>query len=504
MRIILFLILLTLCKSNEDSSDQDEENEIIDGLSRMCEEGDDDCPPGPSRSKDGCTLRLRKEMKKNAMFPAGRFEGNLTSAAKAMQEIIEEVGEDCATRLWSTVEITVKASMQATGATARTLSNSKPKGQSQRSTTRISTLGILKAVGFNVEPPKFNESQVEDIFEGTGMSEMQKRMMMYIYSSVMKGNDRREKDKIAWVLSWMNKKNKVTPLQPCQCPYCPEELCPGCSKNEVVTIQGGSHRVHLILGQYKYDPKIQTYVQMTNTTDHFDFAGDDGDLMVAISSIYLYRVPRSGWYVGLAPGKTKGMLYNPSKSSSLPMTGWQYQGPLDKEDGNDEAAADGSGNDEEEPTLERLHWENNEEEEEEEENLEEEETEWDWVTDPSIKITNGNYSWCETIYVTGEGVSLDCKLFGAFTRSNKFAVGRPVYFNDHGAALHAGSVQGWKLQRGNDVLKINLPDDEPMSTLNPVILDFWSKEAEVSVTFTCSDISSSTTSQQGKRSTITA
>ena len=231
---------------------------------------------------------------------------------------------------------------------------------------------------------------------------------------------------------------------------------------------------------------------MTNTTEHFDFNGEDNDLMAAMTSVYVYRVARSGWYVGLAPGDTKGMLYNPTNSTSLPKTGWQYWGP-----GGSKVL--GVGNEDGSETQARLHVPD---EEEKEDGKPEGggEVGWGWVTDSTIKITKGTFDWCDTVYVKGEGVSLDCKMFGKFIRSNKLATGRPVYYkdNDNQTALHASSGGEWQLTRGDEDLKITLPDDEPLSTLNPVLLDVWSKEAEVSVTSTCSDISLNTTTQQGK------
>ena len=422
MGIFLLLIFLTLCKSNGDS----ESGESPSSSTTVTE--NDDCPLGNWRNKI--------------------IEMTFQEVLQEFQSLGEE-GEGCASMIWEEMRNDLLAFREATRA-----GSTKPKAANLKSSARSITLkGMMTAVGFNTEPPKFNKNQVQDIFDDTGMTEMQKKMMMYIYSAVMKGNDKREKEKMAWIMTWQNMKNKETPTQTCSCPFCPEELCPGCSKNEIITIQGGSNRVFFILGQYKYDPKIQTYVQMTNTTEHYDFEGEDNDLMVAISSVYLYRVARSGWYVGLAPGKTKGMLYNPTNSSSLPTTGWQYWGPLEVAD------------------KEEI----------------EGETEWGWVTDSTLKITNGSYDWCDTIHAKGEGVfSLDCELFGKFTKSPDWATGRPVYINDHGAVLHASSGRGWKLEREEKVVEVTDPPEQLMSTLNPETIDKWSEEAEVTVTLTCS------------------
>ena len=461
--LLLFTIFLPLCKSKGDSES---------GLSPSTADGSDGCPLGTWREK------IFEMFSPGGIggSPISRIEALQDTFQGAFQEVLEAIrsmgegGEECASMIWDEMMIDMHAlgeafSNEATTSRAR---SPKPKTKPKSSTRSITLKGMMTAVGFNTEPPKFNESQVQTIFEGTGMSEMQKKMMMYIYSSVMRGNDKREKEKMAWIMSWQSMKNKETPTPTCQCPFCPEELCPGCSKNEIITIQGGSNRVFLILGQYKYDPKIQTYVQMTNTTEHYDFDGEDGDLMVAISSVYLYRVARSGWYVGLAPGKTKGMLYNPTNSSSLPTTGWQYWGPP-------EEANKG----------------------------EEEEAEWGWVTDPSIKITNGSYNWCNTIFVRGQGgPSLDCELFGKFTRSPDWVTGRPVYTNDHGTVLHSSSGQEWKLKKEDKGIKITLSGDEPMSSLDPVNQDVWVEEESVIVTSTCSltatNASITSTSVKGK------
>ena len=117
---------------------------------------------------------------------------------------------------------------------------------------------------------------------------------------------------------------------------------------------------------------------------------------------YIYRVEGSGWWVGSTVGKKSGWLLNPSLSTTLPRSGWEYTN-----DGKD------------------------------------------WFADDSITVNEGRLiSDCPEINITLTGAALEKwpKCAGVFKlQHRRIFNGRHIYKNEENELLHCSNNGGWSI-----------------------------------------------------------
>ena len=142
------------------------------------------------------------------------------------------------------------------------------------------------------------------------------------------------------------------------------------------------------LGQYCYDSKNDWYVQK-NTQESEEM----------YVRRYLFSLD-GVWGAGNKPRDKAGWLYNPSKSKTLPLTGWWFH--------------DGRS----------------------------------WCQDPSLVITKSPMTpLCDNVKVRifGEAAKKWPLCQGVFTRTEMWWHGRPVFRNSDGQLLHQSPEQGWSV-----------------------------------------------------------
>jgi len=157
---------------------------------------------------------------------------------------------------------------------------------------------------------------------------------------------------------------------------------------------------------------------------------------------YIYRVEGSGWYVGRKVGEKGGWLFNPSLSTTLPRSGWEFY--------------DGKGG---------------------------------WPADDSITVNEGRLiSDCPEINITLTGAALEKfpKLAGVYTvQPSRLFNGRHIYKNKENDLLHCDNAGGWSISD-----KLSYSGIKSKSApMDPSSADEWiywtgseAKEADVEVT----------------------
>ena len=147
-----------------------------------------------------------------------------------------------------------------------------------------------------------------------------------------------------------------------------------------------------VLGQFEYDQEKGHYIQCCSESEAKNY-----------KPVYLYPDNDDKWWVSHTPGESRGKLYNPTPSKSLPTSGWKYS--------NNGAFHD----------------------------------------DPSLTITRGPLPPLPrqfTVTATGAAAEKWPSYLGVFTRTERWWRGRPVFVNTQGQLLHhGGGDYGWVIGR---------------------------------------------------------
>lgn len=196
-----------------------------------------------------------------------------------------------------------------------------------------------------------------------------------------------------------------------------------CPCPESIVISGNGNTAGQCLGLYQWDPKYKCYKQFS-TEPYWNHPQESTDK-------FLYKTLNGNWIVGVGLGVCSGWLWNSSKSSSIPQSGWM---DMNKQ------------------------------------------------MEPSIKIefrelTKEDVSDKIIITLRGQVAEEWPKCGGEFVKTWKYYSGKPIFINSHGYYLFSDDMAGWSI--GEEMFRSRVYSTS--AALSPASSKSWFSDGEADV-----------------------